>query len=605
MERVALRTPFSSPRQYSRLSSDDEADDAEPPAPAQPRLDPETVQKLQRKFLSHVAQARPRQTDAGAVVQLVVGGDAWVIDLRPQVPLARVVQPGRVSTAPDVRLAISPDDLQALLDRRLSPFRAWQSKQLVVSGDLLKLRAMKWLRDGGAADGDAGLSHDGMGVRVVGTSTEGGFGSYVLRVTEGATAWGVSRRWSECKTLVKALIREYGPGTPFDLPLPPLRSSVLGAMRQHATRASELQARSQQLELCLARTLRLLHTSARAGVGPPLLLAFLGAVHDRGPLAEGRERLLSWGPPGLDTPHAGLDTSRAGLNAARAGLDAAHAGQDARAGLNAARAGLDAARAVHDAARAAEEAAEEEEEQTRLGPRTPLKTPARSRLGPGTPLNGGGRPELQMESPKLPRHGATALAAAAAAAAAAAVAAAPGGRELPAEVPLAQLRVHLEAAEAQQRAAALQGKMRCARAWACASLLGLVSLAIWVGLASLSTPLPPPLSSPPPPPPPPLLLGALLLLLQLPALALLALLAPRAAAPRASGLATRLALLWRAFTVVSTFWRIIGHYRVARVRAQLVEAAGGDADDVWTAAHEHTGDLIRDRFGELRGCANT
>ena len=144
--------------------------------------------------------------------------------------------------------------------------------------------------------------------------------------------------------------------------------------------------------------------------------------------------------------------------------------------------------------------------------------------------------------------------------------------------------------------------MRCARAWACASLLGFVSLAMWMGLASLPTPLPPPLSSPPPPPP--LLLGALLLLLQLPALALLALLAPRAAAPRTSGLAARLALLRRAFKVVTTFWRIIGHYRLARVRAQLVEAAGGDADEVWTAAHEHTGDLIRDRFSELRGCAN-
>ena len=260
----ALRTPFSSPREYTRLSSDDEADDAEPPAAVQPsRLDPETAQELQRKFLSHVARARRRQTDAGAVVQLVVGGDAWVIDLRPQVPLASVVQPGRV-TAPDVRLAISPDDLQAVLDRRLSPFRAWQSKQLVVSGDLLKLRAMKWLRDGDAADeGDAGLSHERMGVRVVGTSTEGGFGSYMLRVTEGATAWSVSRRWSECKALVKALALEYGPGTPFDLPLPALRSSVLGAMQAHATRASELHARSHQLELCLARTLRLLHTSAR------------------------------------------------------------------------------------------------------------------------------------------------------------------------------------------------------------------------------------------------------------------------------------------------------------------------------------------------------
>ena len=37
------------------------------------------------------------------------------------------------------------------------------------------------------------------------------------------------------------------------------------------------------------------------------------------------------------------------------------------------------------------------------------------------------------------------------------------------------------------------------------------------------------------------------------------------------------------------------------MRAKLVEAAGGDADEAWTAAHEHTGELIRDRFGELRG----
>ena len=77
-----------------------------------------------------------------------------------------------------------------------------------------------------------------------------------------------------------------------------------------------------------------------------------------------------------------------------------------------------------------------------------------------------------------------------------------------------------------------------------------------MGLASLPTRLPPPLSSPPPPPPP---LGAMLLLLQLPALALLALLAPRAAAPRAAGLAPRLALLWRAVKVVATFWRLVGH----------------------------------------------
>mgnify|MGYP001295111886 CR=1 FL=1 len=69
----ALRTPFSSPRQYTRLSSDDEADDAEPPAAVQPpRLDPETAQELQRKFLSHVARARRRQTDAGAVVQVII-----------------------------------------------------------------------------------------------------------------------------------------------------------------------------------------------------------------------------------------------------------------------------------------------------------------------------------------------------------------------------------------------------------------------------------------------------------------------------------------------------------------------------------------------------
>ena len=40
------------------------------------------------------------------------------------------------------------------------------------------------------------------------------------------------------------------------------------------------------------------------------------------------------------------------------------------------------------------------------------------------------------------------------------------------------------------------------------------------------------------------------------------------------------------------------------MRAKLVEAAGGDADEVWTTAHEHTGELIRDRFGELRGCAH-
>ena len=127
-------------RPYERLASDDEADDERDTAPAEHAgLDPETAKMLQQKFVEHVAKARGRQKDTGMVVQLVVGSDTWVIDLRPQVPLASVVQPGRAA-APEVRVAVSPEDLQALLDRRLSPFRAWQNKQLVVSGDLRKLR---------------------------------------------------------------------------------------------------------------------------------------------------------------------------------------------------------------------------------------------------------------------------------------------------------------------------------------------------------------------------------------------------------------------------------------------------------------------------------
>ncbi len=514
-------------RRYERLTSDDEADDEADDPPAAPRagLDPETAQKLQKKFLDHVAQARSKQKDDGIVVQLVVGSDAWVIDLRPQVPLARVVLPGR-ALAPEVRVAVSPEDLQSLLDGRLSPFRAWQNKQLVVSGSLGKLRSMTWLRQGGPSDGAAeAQNREGLGVRVVGTSTEGGYGTYVLRVTEGATAWTVTRRWSEVKTLTRALHREYGAGTPFGLRLPSLRASVRSAMVPHATGASVLLARSQQLEVHLARTLRLLHTSAKAAVGPPLLLAFLGA-------AQGT----------LQPPKAEGD-------------------------------------AVPEAAARQATLLSEDSEYELLEVPSPLPEAA---------------PPPLIATTDMPLSPGAGSARANGRATGGGTGGGAGGREGGRELPLSQLRLVVEAEEAKERAAALQARMRCARAWSAASLLAWMLAAAW-GAAAALPPMPP---LPPLPPPPAPLLAVLLLLPLLPLLPALSLLGGGGGG---GGGAPRLALQWRAAYVTYTFWLMVAHYRVTRARARVVDSAGGDADAVWYAAHEHTGDVLRERFGRLRG----
>lgn len=60
--------------EVSRLFAADEANEL-PPAEPRAGLDPETAQKLKKKFLEHVAQARSKQKVDGIVVQLVVGSD--------------------------------------------------------------------------------------------------------------------------------------------------------------------------------------------------------------------------------------------------------------------------------------------------------------------------------------------------------------------------------------------------------------------------------------------------------------------------------------------------------------------------------------------------
>lgn len=498
---------MASPRRpYERLASDDEEDDdqhAAGPSQAQ-RLPPEKVQSLKNKFLEQLSQTRSKQTDDGAVIQLVVGPDSWIVDLRPQVPLAKVVQPG-MAPAVDVRVSVSADDLLAMLDRKLSPFAAWRNKKLVVSGDLRRLRAMTWLYKGGAGSLGADLEKDGVRVRVVSTSTEFGYGSYTLRVTEAATAWTVVRRWSQVKALAKQLQREYGPGTPFDLKLPSLRASLQSSIKQHATSSSVLAQRSQQLEVHLARTLRLLHTSARIGVGPPALLAFLGA-----------ERLGTLQPP------PALPDSNV---------------------------------------RATEESELEESFE----------------------------PRVDVAPAVLASR------------AAASVASAPPHAAAPSvgEVPLAQLRLQLEAAQAREEAAALRDAMQRARRWGAASVLSAcVAAACWLALSRLLASSPGWL--------PLVVVQALLVVPLLPLLRALSLLA-HASRRRAGHVegdvegGSRLALLRRSLEVTSMFWLLVAHYRVARARARVLEAAGGDSDALWAATHDQAGTLLRAKLGKLGG----
>ena len=204
-----------------------------------------------------------------AVVAMVIGDESWVIDLRDGLSAEQAVSRGEAE-APDVSIKISMADFAALLDGRLSAFKAYTSKRLVVTGEMRLLRSLSWLweQPTEAPPQDQGATR----VRVTDAKASGDHGTYRVQIEEGAACWSVWRRWRELKELTMALNADFGRGTPFNLPLPTLPITV-----RHSTSSKLLRQRQQQMEAHLNCLLTLIACSPRTGTGPAPLLHFLGS----------------------------------------------------------------------------------------------------------------------------------------------------------------------------------------------------------------------------------------------------------------------------------------------------------------------------------------
>ena len=200
--------------------------------------------ELFEKARSAAAQ-RPADGPA-AVVQLVIGDDAYVLDTRTSTPPELVIRAERVQNA-DVEVFLDVVTLVALLDGSLPPLRAWTQKLITVKGDVRQLRALEWLSS--VAGGKARASSvSGATVQVRSANGDAGHGVYELQVTEEAACWTVWRRWSELKLLSTELSAEFGAGTPFNLALPSLKAHAL----RSSGSAALLSARRRQMQSFLS-----------------------------------------------------------------------------------------------------------------------------------------------------------------------------------------------------------------------------------------------------------------------------------------------------------------------------------------------------------------
>ena len=168
--------------------------------------------ELFEKARSAAAQ-RPADGPA-AVVQLIVGDDAYVIDTRTNTPPHLVIRAERVQNA-DVEVSLDVATLVALLDGSLPPLRAWTRKLIRVKGDHKQLRALEWLSSVAGGKARSASSMGGATVQVRSANGDRGHGVYELQVTEEAACWTVWRRWSELKQLSTELSAEFGAGAPF------------------------------------------------------------------------------------------------------------------------------------------------------------------------------------------------------------------------------------------------------------------------------------------------------------------------------------------------------------------------------------------------------
>lgn len=99
----------------------------------------------------------------------------------------------------EVTISLDEATFRALLDGSLQPLKAFATRRLHIKGDRSKLRALEWLWADGEGMGGGAKGRGGARVTVRGESAEGGYGSYELIVSEGASCWKVRRRWSEVR----------------------------------------------------------------------------------------------------------------------------------------------------------------------------------------------------------------------------------------------------------------------------------------------------------------------------------------------------------------------------------------------------------------------
>ena len=217
-----------------------------------------------------------RPSGAGVAVHFAVGEYAWLIDLRDGVSSERAIRRLDAALAVEVKADVSvtipnPADLQLLLLKRLSPFRALSLKRVVLSGELRQLHQMEWLMRAGQADG-------ALSIRVVETAVINGHGVYRVRVEEGAACWSVQARWSELRQLSTTLNDEYGKGSPLNLALPKLRGSSMSSSAASKT----LERRTPRIEAYLRAVVAKLGCSPRAAQArPPAAVRAHAPAHPR------------------------------------------------------------------------------------------------------------------------------------------------------------------------------------------------------------------------------------------------------------------------------------------------------------------------------------
>ncbi|CAK0910249.1 unnamed protein product, partial [Prorocentrum cordatum] len=228
------------------------------------------------------ARERLRQRDqhparAGRVPE--DGDRVLVLDLRGgQAPEQAVRRAAAQDPGAAVSLRLSMDTARALAAGRLGPAKAFALRKVTIEkGDVALLTRIA--RDLAAVVEPAGGVTPSVSVAVVGSGVDwdggGRYGVYTIQVTEGAASWMVRRRWRQLRAAHQALVASHGAGAPGGAAIPALPRSSLPLWASAS--AALLRRRPALIEQWLSSVLRALPCSPEAGLGPPALLALLGA----------------------------------------------------------------------------------------------------------------------------------------------------------------------------------------------------------------------------------------------------------------------------------------------------------------------------------------